>query len=273
MSVPTFYPYLDASIVTPTYTIFPENIVIGAGGFEYTSSTDSIVAHAAGGQSSATVLTSQKNNVITAASPGASVLLPPSGAGLTVQVINNGANSIQVFGTSPDTINGVATGTGVPQPVGSTVSYTCTTAGAWYSSAAGTQAAAGLGVMGVAHAIYNVLVDGGGAPGAVTPAINATIPANAILIGATINSPTALAATGGAANIEIGTTAGSSATSILTSTAKGTFTTDAVVNGTVTLAAPVKMSAAGSINITSITNPFTTGLVEIFVYYVTAVNA
>jgi hypothetical protein len=122
-----------------------------------------------------------------------------------------------------------------------------------------------------AHAIYNFANDGGAA-GAITPKLTATIPANAILIGATIN-PTTAVTSGGSATVSVGTTAGSSATSILGATAKTSLTIDALVNGAVTLASPVKMSAAGSINITVGTAALTAGLIEIFVYYIVAQNA
>jgi hypothetical protein len=125
---------------------------------------------------------------------------------------------------------------------------------------------AGTGALQVAHATYNFAVDGGGAPGLITPAANATIPINAIIIGGTINSTTAGA--GASATVSVGTSAGSSATSLLAATAIGSFSTNAKLNSAATLAAPVKMSAAGSITITSAVAALTAGVFEIFVYYV-----
>lgn len=129
--------------------------------------------------------------------------------------------------------------------------------------------AAGLSAIGTAKAIYNFAVDGGAS---CTPAQNATIPANAILIGATINPTTAPLAVG-SATVAIGTTAGSASNSILTATGKASLSIDALVNGTVTLAAPVKMSAAGQISITVATGPLTAGVLEITVYYILAAAA
>lgn len=129
----------------------------------------------------------------------------------------------------------------------------------------GVSSAAGLGAMGVAHAIYNFAVDGGATP--ITPALNAVIPANAIIIGATINPTTAVTASG-SATVAIGTTAGSTTTSILAATAKASLSIDALINGVPTIAVPVKMSAAGSILLTIATGPLTAGVIEIFVYYV-----
>lgn len=133
----------------------------------------------------------------------------------------------------------------------------------------GANAGAGSGTMRVAHAIFNFAVDGGAS---CTPAANAVIPANALIIGATVN-PTTAPLAAGAATVGVGTTAGSTSTSILAATAKATLSVDAMLNGVPTLAAPVKMSAAGSISILVATGPLTAGVIEIFVYYVVASNA
>lgn len=108
------------------------------GGLLYESSLDAIVAHAGGGQANATPLVYEVNRVTTVANPGDSVLLPPSAAGLTVILINNGANPMQVYGSGNDTIDGVASATGVSQMQGSNVIYVCTTAGAWTTNGIGT---------------------------------------------------------------------------------------------------------------------------------------
>lgn len=133
----------------------------------------------------------------------------------------------------------------------------------------GPPGSAGLGAMRVAHAIYDFAVDGGAS---CTPVKTALIPANAILIGATVNSTVALTAAG-AATLGIGTTAGSTSTSILAATAKATLSLDALLNGVPTFAAPVKMTAAGSISVLIATGPLTAGQVEIFVYYIVAAVA
>lgn len=133
----------------------------------------------------------------------------------------------------------------------------------------GPGSAAGLGVMGVAHAIYDFSVDGGAS---CTPASTALIPANALIIGGTVNATTAVTASG-SATLGVGTTAGSTSTSILAATAKATLSLDAVLNAVPTLAVPVKMTAAGSISVLIATGPLTAGVVEVFVYYVVAANS
>jgi len=106
---------------------------MGTGKLFMESAQDSIVAFAGGGQSSATQITGQTSRVITVATIGDSVKLPPSAPGLECLVINHGANPMQVYGSGTDTINDVATATGVSQMQSSTTIYTCTTAGAWYT--------------------------------------------------------------------------------------------------------------------------------------------
>lgn len=148
--------------------------------------------------------------------------------------------------------------------------WVCTTAGTPGTWTAWPNASSAIGIssMRVAHAKYSFAVDGG-AQGAITPASTAVIPDNAIIVGAQINSSTAVTSSG-SATVAVGTTAGSAANSILTATGKASFTLDAVLNGSVTFAAPVKMTAAGSINITVGTADLTAGVLEIFVFYVVA---
>jgi hypothetical protein len=107
---------------------------IGLAALGSSSFTDSITAHAGGGQGSATALTTKFNRVTTVATAGDSVALPASAGGLEITVINAASNSMQVFGAGTDTINGVATATGVNQVGKSTIVYRCTTAGAWTTS-------------------------------------------------------------------------------------------------------------------------------------------
>ena len=126
----------------------------------------------------------------------------------------------------------------------------------------------GLGVLRTARAKYDFAVDGG-TIGAITLATTATLPDNAVIVGATLNSTTA-ATSGGAATIAVGLTAGGAADTIKTAEAVGSFSADALINGTVTFAAPAKMTAAGNINITVATADLTAGVVEITVYYYVA---
>ena len=120
----------------PSYLPFPFASV-SLTGLLYESVTDNLTAHAGGGQASALALTSELNRVTTVATANDSVALPASAAGLSIVVVNSGANPMQVFGAGTDTINNVATATGVSQMPGSLVLYVCHTAGTWYTTGLG----------------------------------------------------------------------------------------------------------------------------------------
>jgi hypothetical protein len=99
------------------------------------SVTNGITAHATGGQTNAVVLTSQLNRVTTVASPGDSIALPVAAPGLSITVINNGANPMQVYGnpSNTDTINGQTSTVGVSQLPNSVVRYVSAVSGLWQS--------------------------------------------------------------------------------------------------------------------------------------------
>lgn len=98
-----------------------------------TNHESTITAHSGGTQAAAYQLGAQRNNVSTVAAAADSVALPkivasPSrldaqGAsfGAVVFVFNSGANALQLFGgtNALDTVNGVATATGISVPPGS----------------------------------------------------------------------------------------------------------------------------------------------------------
>lgn len=119
-----------------------------------------------------------------------------------------------------------------------------------------------------AHAKYDFAVDGG-AVGAITPATSDTVPANAIIVGGTINSTTAVTSSG-AATVSVGTRLGSAEDSILTATAKASLSANALLNAVPVFAAPVKLTAAGQITVTVATTALTAGVIEVWVYYVVA---
>ena len=95
------------------------------------SAGNALTAFAGGGQGSATALTKRLNFIGTCATAGDSVRLPTSVAGEWVFVYNGGAAAAQVFGASTDTINGVATATGVPLPANQGALFFCNAAGTW----------------------------------------------------------------------------------------------------------------------------------------------
>ena len=121
----------------------------------------------------------------------------------------------------------------------------------------------GLGQLLTWRAKYDFALDGG-AQGLITPKINVTIPDNALIMGGVINPTTALA--GATATISIGTSAGSSASSIIAATAVASWTTDSislVVVPKFTAATFVKLTAAGLITFTVATADLTAGVCEV----------
>lgn len=103
----------------------PSAVVFGA--------EDTITAFATGGQTSATALSATKtfHRVSVCATAADSVKLPAATVGQAHYLRNDGAAAMQVFGQATETINGVASATGISQAVGMGVWYVCTTAGAW----------------------------------------------------------------------------------------------------------------------------------------------
>ncbi len=94
-----------------------------------------LTAHAGGTQAAALALsaTSFVHQVDTVGSGADSVRLPVSVAGQMHLVINNAAaNSMTVYGAGTDTINNVATATGVTHAAGLGSIYYCPVAGLWF---------------------------------------------------------------------------------------------------------------------------------------------
>lgn len=97
-----------------------------------TSGASGLTAHAGGTQAAALALTAAINSVGTVGTIGDSVRLPTSVAGGICVVINDAAKALQAFGASTDTIDDVATATGVQVPGKSTAVFWCPVAGKWY---------------------------------------------------------------------------------------------------------------------------------------------
>jgi hypothetical protein len=88
-------------------------------------------------QGTAAPLTAVMNKVTTATALQG-VRLPTSAAGLDIIVENHTGVSIVVYGASTDTIDDVATATGLQQMDSSVVIFTCFAAGKWYTNGAAT---------------------------------------------------------------------------------------------------------------------------------------
>lgn len=136
----------DFGSVTAATTVTAGTKVIAttevtAGTFVVGSTATGIAAHAGGTKAAATALTKQFNNITTCATADDSVLLPAALAGRTVYVFNAGAAAARVFGAGTDTIDGVATATGVPLTNAKRAVFVCFADGAWVSAQLGVVAA------------------------------------------------------------------------------------------------------------------------------------
>jgi len=107
-----------------------------SGLFKLTGVEASVTAFAGGGKASATPLSATKNfhRISVCATAADSVLLPAATVGQMHFLRNDGAAAAQVFGAGTDTINAVATATGVSLAPGSGVLFFCLSAGAWVTS-------------------------------------------------------------------------------------------------------------------------------------------
>lgn len=100
----------------------------------FVDATDTaLTATASGTKLTAIVLTKGISRLAVVATAADSVLLPPAKVGINVLVINDGAAAAQVFGAGTDTIDGVATATGVVLTNAKRCIYSCYTDGAWVS--------------------------------------------------------------------------------------------------------------------------------------------
>lgn len=102
------------------------------------SFTDGITAGTTQTQVGATALTTEVSRVSTVGTALDGVKLPASQSGLTVFVINHGANEMYVYPATGEQIDDVVANSPVRQMVNSMVLYTCATTGNWYSNGIGT---------------------------------------------------------------------------------------------------------------------------------------
>lgn len=97
------------------------------------SVANAITATAGGTKAAAFVLTADMNRISVCATAADSVLLPPAKVGATMAIANDGAASCQVFGAGTDTIDGIATATGVAIATTKRRIFWCTVDGNWNS--------------------------------------------------------------------------------------------------------------------------------------------
>lgn len=124
----------------------------------------------------------------------------------------------------------------------------------------------GQGVVGWAKMTYDFSVDGG-AISTITPANSPVLPNGAIILGGIIDITTTLA--GATATIALGTSAGSSTTSLKAATAVATWTAGLLTLVPIFTAATMfKMTADGRLTLTIATAALTAGKFDVNVCYV-----
>lgn len=124
----------DTDSVTPIFKVALDG-TLSAGKALALPLETGLTAHAGGGQALALALSAVAvvHNVTTVASAADSVALPLATGSGKVHLVRNSAalNSMQVFGSGTDTIDGVATGTGVAVAAGKALLVVDIAAGAW----------------------------------------------------------------------------------------------------------------------------------------------
>jgi hypothetical protein len=137
----------------------------------------------------------------------------------------------------------------------------------WVNVSGAVSGNAGLGMVGNAKATYDFSVDAG-AISTLIPTNSPTLPIGAIILGGTIDITTQLTS-GGAATIALGTSAGSSTTSLKGATAVASWTVGQLALVPIfTAATYVKLTAAGRPNVTIATAALTAGKFDINLLYV-----
>lgn len=127
---------------------FAGGVALPQGAFVTGSALTGIAAGTTRTQAGATALSQEINRVDTSTTPGAGstlgdgVRLMAAVAGLTVTVINNTANVVQVYANGSDTINGVAGATGIALPPQGIYVFAAA-GGAWSCEGVGTGASGG----------------------------------------------------------------------------------------------------------------------------------
>jgi hypothetical protein len=95
---------------------------------------DKIIATAGGGQGAAYPITTQIARVSTVATIADSVKLPPAVSGLTVAILNSGANSLNIFPATGDAINALAVNAAFALASGGATTYfICFSNGQWFT--------------------------------------------------------------------------------------------------------------------------------------------
>ena len=105
----------------------------GGPGLQTQSTQDSLTAKAGGAQLSGPTINRMLNRVTTVATAGDAITLPASARGLSITVVNAGANSMNVFPFTGDAVNALGANTAFALAAGKTATFYCTAVGQWHS--------------------------------------------------------------------------------------------------------------------------------------------
>lgn len=132
-----FWTQTTAGTLTKALTIDSSQNMIVPNLLKLSGIETALTAHAGGGQASAQALSASKaiHDVSTVGSANDSVVLPAATGSGAVHWIKNSAaaNSLQLYGLSNDTIDGVASGTGVAVAAGKSRIVVDSASGKWLS--------------------------------------------------------------------------------------------------------------------------------------------
>jgi hypothetical protein len=102
-----------------------------AGQFPIYSTQTGITASTTHTQAGGVPITASQAQISVCANAGDAVTLPAAKAGMEITLVNNGAQSAQVYGNGADTINGTAGATGIALAVTTPIIFYCFNTGAW----------------------------------------------------------------------------------------------------------------------------------------------
>ena len=119
---------------TPWFNVNSSGTFVNGNPVNSDNVVTSITAHSGGGQSSATALTGNYNNVTTVAANFDSVKLLLAASNVAQTVKNNGASIVSVFPNTGDTLNGLAANLSIDIPIGGQVLFTPVSATNWQTN-------------------------------------------------------------------------------------------------------------------------------------------
>lgn len=123
----------NATILPSGLQLIDGDLITELSQMRLNNSTNGITAKVNGGKSGATQLSNGVNNITVVNTANDSALLPiADGKSIVIVINSDSADSVQIFGQGTDTINGIATGTGVAQAHGITALYVSPVKGQWF---------------------------------------------------------------------------------------------------------------------------------------------